>query len=166
MLTRIERRKEERKYLKSYDHTRKWAGKEIREALECPTLLRSGSEDLLRKLAALAAIPTARRCRLCGGLCCRTEFGWDPTFAVKLDDEDFLQGWGGPNLEPLCEGKASIPAKDGRCVHNVDGRCTIYKERPYHCRYFDCTVFLYQNLHGKQVPAAINKVYQRVFKES
>jgi hypothetical protein len=73
------------------------------------------------------------RCRTCGADCCRS-FASVP---LAWDEYERLRALGAQRLELSLHG-AHLLVIDGACEFLVDGRCSIYAERPELCRRFIC----------------------------
>ncbi|HEX9079537.1 MAG TPA: YkgJ family cysteine cluster protein [Desulfuromonadaceae bacterium] len=74
------------------------------------------------------------RCRKCGGACCRSfsdvELSWE--------EVERLRALGATQLRLSLIGPHRLMI-DYNCEFLVDGRCSIYEDRPDVCRRFTCT---------------------------
>lgn len=77
-------------------------------------------------------------CARCTGVCCTTQAGW--RFVTLTKREQKL---------PLFQGQLAVHPptglkgfwflQSGRCPYlGPQGRCSIYQNRPFNCRNFDC----------------------------
>jgi Fe-S-cluster containining protein len=71
--------------------------------------------------------------------CCRS-----PNYPPELSPEEIERF---PEAEINSEsGFLSLPRKeDGSCSKLIDGKCSIYPDRPMNCKKFDCRVYLAAN---------------------
>lgn len=73
-------------------------------------------------------------CDQCNAACCQYKYG---EYAVHLaEDEDYpeaVQFEEHPNVFIKV-----IPYRDGKCVYLEGNRCSIYENRPFLCRQFNC----------------------------
>lgn len=60
--------------------------------------------------------------------------------------------------EPLA-GRFLAKKEDGSCAHLLEGKCSIYKDRPRACRTFDCREFLFSGIVPER-ELLIGAVYQ------
>jgi hypothetical protein len=71
-------------------------------------------------------IPCAENLRWCRAVCC--------ALVVHLGPDDRAAGI----VTPDPDRPDLLAHKDGICVHNEAGACTVYEHRPAPCRTFDC----------------------------
>ncbi len=73
------------------------------------------------------------RCRSCDGACCRSFVAVELTWA----EYQRLKALGARRLELSLRGPHWLLVEDG-CEFQVEGRCSIYADRPEVCRRFIC----------------------------
>ena len=73
------------------------------------------------------------RCGACGGACCRS---FD-SVALTWDEYERLRALGSARLHFSLTGRHLLLIENG-CEFLVEGRCSIYGERPEVCRRFFC----------------------------
>jgi hypothetical protein len=78
-------------------------------------------------LGALPEIDCESLLPLCGARCC--------THAFVLWKQDIDEGV--VRTDGTCSNRIARRA-DGFCVHNAEGRCSVYVNRPAGCRTYDC----------------------------
>ena len=71
------------------------------------------------------------RCKNCGGVCCSSF----TAIEISWDEYKRLQGLGAKRLQLSLFGPHKLEIDNG-CEFLVDGRCSIYEERPDICRRF------------------------------
>lgn len=86
-----------------------------------------------RAAIAEAAVDDDPRCRSCGAVCCRSFVSVPITWA----EYERLLALGAQRLELSLHGEHRLII-DGACEFLVDGRCSIYADRPDLCRRFIC----------------------------
>ena len=74
------------------------------------------------------------RCRSCGGACC-TSFA---SVEISWDEYERLLGLGARRLQLSLYGPHRLEIDYG-CKFLVEGRCSIYEDRPDICRRFFCS---------------------------
>ncbi len=74
-----------------------------------------------------------RRCRDCDGGCCRSF----PTVALSWGEYCRLEALGARRLVFAIRGPHHLVIENG-CEFLVEGRCSIYADRPEICRHFIC----------------------------
>ena len=96
------------------------------------------------RLAILGDSP----CDLCTAACCKQN---GHAFAVLLEGEDERRRFAafGVDVSVVQDGRAALervlPYRQGRCVFlGDDDLCTIYDDRPTHCRRFQCVSGFHQ----------------------
>ena len=60
------------------------------------------------------------------------------------------------------DGKYLLRQPDGSCTHLVDGRCTVYDQRPGSCRTFDCRALAVAMCKARSAPGVTRAGYSRV----
>ncbi len=75
-----------------------------------------------------------RRCRECGGACCRAF----PTVEVTWEEYERLRRLGARRLVFSLTGHHRLVIENGCEFQEEDGRCSIYPHRPEICRRFFC----------------------------
>ncbi len=73
------------------------------------------------------------RCRDCGGVCCRSF----PAVELSWTEYQRLGTLGARRLEFSITGHHRLVIENG-CEFLVEGRCSIYRDRPGICRRFRC----------------------------
>jgi Fe-S-cluster containining protein len=91
------------------------------------------------------AVVGSSPCHACAALCCKQN-GHD--YAVLLDGEDERRRFAAFSSSVIVATAAApveervLPYINGRCQFlGADDRCTIYDDRPRHCRRFECVRF-------------------------
>lgn len=91
-----------------------------------------------RERGEAAAVP----CGACNA-CCRAA-----SLFVVLEPAEMERL---PHELAVVDGQNNIPvlpkSADGACVKLVDGKCSIYPDRPKACRKFDCRMYLFVGVH-------------------
>lgn len=102
-------------------------------------------------------------CKICGGKCC--QYPMTKIFLYK-DEDKLFEGTG---LEVHDTGSRMYvdlqEAPDRRCPHLKDGRCVIYKKRPYNCQYWPfvetsvtgCMLIAYRRGFGNVISFSTSK---------
>jgi len=60
------------------------------------------------------------------------------------------------------DGKYLLRQPDGSCTHLIDGRCTVYDQRPRSCRSFDCRALAVAMCKARSAPGVTRAGYSRV----
>ncbi|MEM6562255.1 MAG: YkgJ family cysteine cluster protein [Planctomycetota bacterium] len=88
------------------------------------------------------AVVGASPCERCTAVCCKRTV---TDYAVLLEGADEERRFGPWSETVVLDGNQSrrvIPYRADRCPFlGDDDRCTIYADRPLHCRRFECTKF-------------------------
>jgi hypothetical protein len=60
------------------------------------------------------------------------------------------------------DGKYLLRQPNGSCTHLIDGRCTVYDQRPRSCRAFDCRALAVAMCKARSAPGVTRAGYSRV----
>jgi Fe-S-cluster containining protein len=114
------------------------------------------------------AVVGSSPCHSCAALCCKQN-GHD--YAVLLEGEDERRRFAAFAADVLIAGESApvlervLPYVNGRCQFlGGDDRCTIYDDRPSHCRRFECVRYFRSepdNSHGtflRRNPVALRAI--------
>lgn len=83
---------------------------------------------------AVERTPDAFRCREGCDACCHARFGVFELEAVPIREQLAHMAKDDPQLRARVRAQADDPAHADRCALLVDGRCSVYDERPLICR--------------------------------
>ncbi|MEM8875935.1 MAG: YkgJ family cysteine cluster protein [Planctomycetota bacterium] len=89
-------------------------------------------------------------CGKCTAVCCKQTITEHAVLLEGPDEERRFGPWSETFVLNGNQSRRVIPYRAGRCPFlGEDDRCTIYDDRPLHCRRFECTKFFdHRGQHG------------------